>query len=356
MGADSNLKRRKIMVTVALLAAITLAWPGDASARTVIDSRGRSVELPEKVTKVAPLIPAFAQMTEMLTKGGGKISAYPTSVISGYFKKVFPDIVASNPKGYDSMSIEDIIASGAQVAFGPDLRLSEEQRSQLERAGVAVVAVNDIESVEAICRSFLLIGDILGPEERARAEEFIAYYKGNEAKAKALGAMVPETQRLKVLALYGQRGVMTTVNSRDIAHEHITAAGGINVAADYLPESRGMALMIDPEQVLGWAPDIILASTLETRQEILSNPALAEVPAVKSGRVLVCPQGIFLWSVRSGEGALMALWLGVQMYSVQFKSVDVKEMVRDFFKDFYDYELPEDELEAILSGRTRDLR
>jgi iron complex transport system substrate-binding protein len=278
------------------------------------------------------------------------VAGYPSAGISGCFKIVFPDIDASNPPGYDSGSVEDVIASGTQVVFGPDQRLTEERRLQLQKAGVAVVSVAGIGSVEAIRQSFLIIGDILGPEERRRAERFAAYYRGNVAEARRLGAQVPEGGRLKVMILSGRGGALSTVNSRDIVHEHIEAAGGQNVAAGYMPESRGMALAVDPEAILAWDPDLIVAYSRETRREILENPALAGASAVRNGRVLACPQGIYLWGVRSGEGAMMALWLGSRLYPDLIAGVAVKAMVRDFFQDFYGYRLRADELEAILLG------
>ncbi|MDR2443826.1 MAG: ABC transporter substrate-binding protein [Deltaproteobacteria bacterium] len=326
-----------------------------AQSRTVVDSRGQAIEIPEKVERVAPLIPAFAQMTEMLTLGSGKIVAYPTSVISQYFKKVFPDIVASNPANYDTGAIEDIIASGAQVVFGPDSRLSEEQRAQLAKANVAMVAINDIATVDAICRSFLLIGEILGPEETKRAQLFATYYQDNENLARKLSASIPESEKQKVLVLSGQGGRFSTITTKDIGHEHLTAAGGLNVAADYMSGLQGMSMTIDPEQIISWDPDFILAYSFSARDDIINNSIFSDLKAVKNNRVVTCPQGIFLWAVRSGEGALMALWLGTQLYPEEFKSIDVRAMVRDFFKNFYNYDLPPDELEKILLGQTRDI-
>ena len=66
------------------------------------------------------------------------------------------------------------------------------------------------------------------------------------AEARRLSAPVPDGSRRRVLILSGRGGALNTVNSRDIVHEHIVAAGGENVAADYMLSSRGMALTVDP--------------------------------------------------------------------------------------------------------------
>ncbi|MDR3203594.1 MAG: ABC transporter substrate-binding protein [Deltaproteobacteria bacterium] len=322
-------------------------------ARTVIDSEEREVQVADKVTKVAPLIPAFAQMTEMLTQGDGRISAYPTQVISPFFKLVFPDIVASNPKNYDTGSVEDIVASGAQVVFGPDVSLSVERRAQLEKAGVAVVAINNIASVETICQSFEIIGQILGPEESQRAKEFGQYYKANLQRAKERSSDLKEGERVKVMLVAGLGGRMTTINETDICNEHIEAAGGINVARDYKGTSQGGRLMVDPELIVDWAPEVIVTTVNSLTDEILNNPSLKTIPAVKNGRVYNCPQGIFLWSTRSGEGALMALWLGSKFYPERFKDIDMRAEVKSFFKRFYNFDISESQTEDVLEGRTK---
>ncbi|MDR1086590.1 MAG: ABC transporter substrate-binding protein [Deltaproteobacteria bacterium] len=316
--------------------------------RTVTDSRGRTVTVPREVTRVATFIPAFCQVTEMLTRGGGKVVAFPTAGISPYFKKVFPDLLVSNPKGYDSRSVEDIIASKAQVAYGPDLVLSDPQREQLNAAGVAVVSANGLATVEELSQSFLIIGQVLGEIEAQRAEEFVAYYKGNVSLAARLSAAVPPEDRLKVLVLYGSGGSYRTINRQDISHHYLTAAGGINLAGDYMLQS-GMGAVIDAETIVSLEPEVIFTSGPNDRDEILKDPALAQIPAVVKGRVYACPRGIFAWYARSAEGAMLPLWFGTKLYPDLFKGIDMNKVVLDYFSEFYNYLLPDNELNDILN-------
>jgi iron complex transport system substrate-binding protein len=64
----------------------------------------------------------------------------------------------------------------------------------------------------------------------------------------------------------------------------------------------------------------------------------------------VCPYGIYLWSVRSGEGAMLPLWLGTKLYPERFADVDMKEVVKYFFNHFYNYDIPASEIETVLAG------
>jgi iron complex transport system substrate-binding protein len=350
-GKNLNLSRTVRFLGIALL-SLPLFFPAlvrSQETRTVTDSYGREVSIPKTVTRVAPFIPAFCQVTEMLTQGGGKVSAFPSAGISDYFKKVFPDLLKSNPKGYDSNSVEEIIASRAQVAFGPVTTLSDTQREQLKAAGVAVVAANGLATVEELSQSFLIIGAILGEVEAERARKFVQYYQGNVAKAVGLSDRVPPTQRLKVLVLYGFGGGYLTINKKDISHHYLTAAGGINLGADYLL-GGGIRGAIDTETIVTWAPEVIFTSGAQDRSEILEDQILAEIPAVKNGRVYACPRGIFVWYARSAEGAMLPLWFGTKLYPEVFREIDMKEVVRTYFADFYRYKIPDDELEAVLNS------
>ncbi|MDR2422885.1 MAG: ABC transporter substrate-binding protein [Deltaproteobacteria bacterium] len=338
---------------LALVVALVLSLGSLALAqetRTVIDSLGQPVVVPKVVTKVAPVIPAFAQVAEMLTRGAGKVVAYPTAGISDYMKKVFPDLVRVNPKGYDSRSMEDVIASGAQVVYGPvGLMLSDSQKTMYKEAGISVVAVNGLRTVEEMSQSFAIIGDILGEVEAKRAQEFVQYYKGNVAKAARLSSQVPQEKKLRVLFLYGSGGGYRTINKNDISHHYLTAAGGINLAADYLANAPGMGGTIDKETIVNWDPEVIFSSSPVDRLDLLADTSLAVTSAVQNGRVYACPKGIFVWFARSAEGALMPLWLGTKLYPDIFKDVDMKDVVRDYFANFYNYRLPNDELSTILN-------
>ncbi|MDR1873261.1 MAG: ABC transporter substrate-binding protein [Deltaproteobacteria bacterium] len=324
-----------------------------ADTRMVVDSLGQKVVIPKEVTKVATLIPAFCQVTEMLTRGGGRVVAYPTAGISDYFKKVFPDLLKSNPKSYDSRSLEEVLASGAQVLYGPTaLTLSDPERERLTAAGVAVVNVSGIASVEELSQSFLIIGEILGETESLRAKEFVRYYQGNVANAARLSSAISRDKRLRVLFLYGTGGAYRTINRHDISHHYLTAAGGINLGADYSLNGQALGGTIDKETIVTWDPEVIISSGPVDRAEILADPVLAEVTAVKNKRVYPSPRGIFVWYARSAEGAMMPLWLGTKLYPELFKDVHMEEVVRDYFFNFYNYRIPKEELATVLQLET----
>lgn len=328
--------------------------PADASStRMVAGDDGVEVEIPAVVTRAAPVIGAFAQMTEMLTAGGGKIVAAATNNVSDYFKQVFPDYVESNPNDYNSTSVEDLVAAGAQVAYGPSQLFSDDQKAQLTEAGIPFVPINNIATVEGMCNAFLIIGEILGEAEYARAEEFVEYYTGNINACTALTTDVADEDKVTMLSLFYSADAYTTINGGDICNEYIEAAGGINLAKDYSPAAGSSSLTVDAEQIVAWNPQFIMTSNQAGKEAILADPALATVDAVVNGNVGVCPYGVYLWSVRSGEGSMLPLWLGTQMYPELYAEVDMAAVVKEFFNYWYNYDISDDEIASTLAGDTR---
>jgi len=318
--------------------------------RIVQGDDGSEVEIPYTITKAAPLIGAFAQMTEMLTVGEGKIAAAATDNISDYFKQVFPDYEESNPNNYDASSVEDLIAAGAQVCYGPTSILSEEQLAQLKEAGIAYVPIDNIKTVEGMSNAFLIIGEILGEDEYTRAQEFVDYYQGNIDLCKERTTDMAEEEKITLLSLFYSADTYATINGGDICSEYVEAAGAVNVSKEYSPDAGSNNLTVDAEQIVAWNPQFIMTSNQEGKEAILNDPALATVEAVKNNNVHVCPYGVYLWSVRSGEGSMLPLWLGTQLYPELFSDVNMESVVKEFFNNWYNYDISEEEIQNTLNG------
>ncbi len=90
------------------------------------------------------------------------------------------------------------------------------------------------------------------------------------------------------------------------------------------------------------------------KEEIMADEALTEVDAVKNGNVIVIPSGCYYWSVRSGEGALMTPWLVSVLHPELFPELDMVQEVKDFYSNFYGYELTDELAEGILAGTANE--
>lgn len=322
------------------------------ATRTVSDSDGNEVAIPFEVERVAPTMGAFAQVTEMLGQGNGKIAAASTQQISDAFKAVFTDYEKTNPSNYSSQSVEDLIAAQVQVVYGPTSMYSDEQLAQLEEAGIAVVKLAKLGTADGLCECILTIGEILGEDEAKTAQEFVEYYKASMADAKVRTADIPEAERRTVLQMSIDGGMYTCTDDKDISAAYYDAAGAVNVAAGYGAAS-GQSDTVDAEQIVAWNPDVIIAMNAQAKDAILADQALAGVTAVQNGDVYTCPTALYLWCVRSAEGALMTPWLGTVIYPEQFSDVDMTQVLQDFYRDWYNAELSDADAAEILAGNTK---
>lgn len=347
------------LVTVALIASCSPATQQPTSSdsaavssasgiRIVKDSGGKDVEIPADVTRVAPTIGAFSAVTAMLG-ASGKITAAATSALSPRFKATYPDYEKANPKGFDTKNVEDVVASGAQVVYGPD-NVNEEQQDQLRGAGIAFVTIDKLGTVEEMSQAFTIIGNILGGEHQKKAEELVKLYQGNVADTAKRTSSLTDAQRVPVLELRADGGEYSTINSKDISHEYIVAAGGVNVAADFTANGQGTGLAVGTEQVAAWNPKMIFTLSQESRDAILADPALAGVDAVKEKNIQVCPAGVYLWCVRSAEGALAPHWLGKILHPDLFADVDISAEVKAFYKEYGYQDLTDEAVQEILAG------
>lgn len=380
--------KRVIRGVIAVMAAcaLALAMVGCAgggsgqssSTRTVTASDGTQVEIPAQVTKVAPNIGALAEVTMIVSKGDPVISAAATQQITDKFKQYFPRYSEGNPNDYSAQSVEDLIASGTQVVFGISSMYSDDQLDQLKQAGIAFVPINSVSTVDELCDATELIGEILGGDYQQQAQKFSTYWKQQLSDAQNATASVSSKQTI-LEAMYNS-GSFTTVNSSDIMNEYFEAAGLTNVAADLQKSAGGnnsqgsgnksqnsgnngqgssnksgggaQGIAIDAESIAQMNPEWIITNSQEGKEALMSNPALSKVTAIANNHVLVSPQGAYLWIVRSGEGAMVPMWLVSQVYPDLAGDYDAKTAVKDFFKEYYSYDLDDAAVEGILAGQS----
>ena len=333
---------RKIL-TVLILAACLL------QARIIVDDGGKEVQIPDNVERVTPMIGAFTQMSAMLTGEDKIISG--AARLPKMMSKIFPKIrMANNISGSLTNSVESIIASNTQVVVGPvGMIFDENQRAQLEAAGIAVVNINKFSNASEIKGAVSKIAKILGGDAVKKAEEFNEYFDENIKYVNQKVQNIKDKKR--VLALNFNSGNFSTISGKDIGAEYIKIAGGINLSSQDNETDFKISKSINEEQVIIFTPDVIITNSREGKEKILNNPAFEKLKAVKDGAVFVVPSGVYLWSVRSAKGALQPLWLAKILYPDIFSDLNLEEEVKKFYLKFYRYELSDKEVKEILNPK-----
>ena len=217
------------------------------------------------------------------------------------------------------------------------------------RLGIPVVVVSsDLPDTPAVYR---FMGELFGVEERAEA--LAAYAEETFAAV----ADIPEADRLTVY--YGNKeDSLETAPAGSSSAQVLEMANAVNAAG---PELGGEGrVRISLEQLLAWDPDVIVVNGepkaslggSQAARDILSNPDLASLKAVQTGRVYGAPNAPFSWIDRPpGPNRIAGVrWLFARLYpdACQY---DVDEEIRTFFWLFYHVELLDDQLRMLYEGQ-----
>ena len=202
------------------------------------------------------------------------------------------------------------------VAQAPDVIVTSpffpaEAIEALSKIGIPVVQTELKHDPEARINSILLMGYIFGEEERAI--EFAAEVSGRHESLVAVTGKAEPKPNVLALTQYSDKLWVAGGNSTEGGV--ITAAGGINAAEEAGIEGNQTTSL---EGVIAMNPEVIvIAQPLEFgaeefRQELLSNEALAELPAIKNNQVHIVEGKHFTtlsyWNIRGAEELARILW------------------------------------------------
>ena len=306
-----------------------------ASSITVVDATGRSVVLPNVIRRV--VITCYGGATHEVSVMGAadRIVAQPSMRRFPNLLKMYPRFAATEDAGsFENVSVERI------MTLKPDLVIagitSPRANRKIESLGIPVVtAAIGRADIDSLLNEFRIMGRVFGTEKRAA--ELVSFWKERLSFIRKRVSAIPLSKRKRVFYL-GSGSSLATDGRLWWGQHFISAAGGVNVAADI-----GPARQVTVEQLLVWNPDVIVMHTdtgpLSAGRPVRDNPRMRNVKAVKDNRVYPCPVGAFWWDRPSPEAILGILWLAKTLYPERMKGLDLEKETASFYKRFYDYGL-----------------
>ena len=232
--------------------------------------------------------------------------------------------VGSSTKNPTYSNVAHLVEDKAEISRDPEVILAEtpdivatspyfpaEAVDALQRAGITVIQTELRNTPEDRINNILLLGYILGEEERA-----FEFADEVRSRFEAVTAVTSTKQsRPSVLALTRYSDSLWVAGANSTESGVILAAGGTDAAGAAGLEGHQTTSL---EGVIAIAPEvIIIAQPLEfgaeeLRQSLLETEALAEVPAIKNGAVHVVNSRHFttlsFWNVRGAEDLARILW------------------------------------------------
>ena len=153
--------------------------------------------------------------------------------------------------------------------------------------------------------------------------------------------------RPRVYLARGADGLETALPG-SVNGEIIEAACGVNVAT----AAGGNLARVSLEQLLAWAPEVIVTQYPEFYDRARQDPLWQRLPALKNGRLLLAPSLPFGWlDGPPGINRLIGVrWLTARLHGIAGQA-DWIEHAREFYRLFYGY-APERAQLAHLLNRT----
>lgn len=338
--------RRNNLIQLACACAILVLChaPCLAGQVSVVDATKRTVAVPQPVDKI--LITCYGGVTNQIVVLGGedKIVGQPAMDRFPQLLKMRPKLKAIPSAGqFDNINIEKIISLNPDMVFAGII--SKKGNKKIEEIGLPLVTMYIGKARIGVMKDeFMHTGLILGHEDKAKA--LVAYWDEKLALIRERINTIPQDKRLRVY--YTSNDILQTEGDAWWTQDLLSLAGAINVAADI-----GQARETTLENLVQWNPDVIVAQRLKGKdrvKDILSNPQVKDIKAVKDKRVYEFPIGAFWWNRPSPEAPLGFLWLTKTLYPQLMADIDMLQETQYFFKTFFGYDLSEAEYEAFIRG------
>jgi len=336
---------------LALLGAGVLVRPAWADSRLAVDSAGRSVSLPDRVSRVFVAGPPASVLMYVLAPDMmvGWVRQ-PTAAEKEFLvpaARDLPETGRLTGRG-DTVSLERLVAAKPDlvVDFGSvsGTYVSLANRVQ-EQTGIPYVLIDG--TFAATPGSLRLASDVIGRSERGAA--LATYAEETFGLVDGVLARVPAARRPRVYLARGPEG-LETGGRGSINTEIIERVGGINVAEGL---GRGNTANASLEQILAWQPDAIVTLDRAFFDGVKRKPGWDEVRAVAENKVWLAPSLPWGWiDAPPSLNRLIGLrWLLATFYPAE-AGIDLRADTRAFYALFYGVKLDDAQLDRLLGGAT----
>lgn len=219
------------------------------------------------------------------------------------------------------------------AALNPDLVILpaklKDSIPALEELGIKVLAVNP-ENGDLLNEAIDIISKATGTTQIAYMLKSFSNALINQISNAIAGSKKP--------AVYlSSNGTFTAAaGAKMYQNTIIENAGGTNAAAEITDTSWAK---VSYEQINKWNPDVIvIASDADyTVEDVLSDPAVSQVTAVKEKRVYKMPDSFESWDSPVPSGMLGTAWLANKLHPDKYSDETYEENVKEFYEAFYGF-------------------
>ena len=306
---------------------------------TITDAFGREVTIPENPERIAVVgsgsmryfmyLGLDTDMFVAVDQQDGRLYSY--SYEHRPYALAHPELKEKQEVGPTKGVVdnEKLLMSGAEILFmgGATSSNAEVANEIQEKTGVPVVMFyvgNYVTDSEEIQDSLLMLGEILGKEQRAK--DLIAYFDAveDDLQKRVKGLSADETVYVGGVAYNGVHGLDGT----DPTYYPFAVLNLKNAASEVSSVSQTGYAQISKEKLLEWDPDFIIVdlATLTAAEggalvELKNDPSYKELTAVKNNMVYTVNPHTAM-NVNHETTLANAYFIGKLLYPEQFEDID----------------------------------
>ena len=332
----------------------------ESGTHTVVDHAGNEVEVPNEInhiliTSVSPIPSVYSLVAGSADKIMGISPSAMATAENSMLCQLFPSITEARTdfmNGSD-INVEEIIAMDPDVIFYK--AQNTEEYEKLKATGIPAVGFSTNAWGTDILVTFenwvSLLGEVLQEENRATgiAEYGRKTYDMIQARLEEAGESL---EKPSIMFIYSYRnGTILTSGSKHWGQYWCDTVGAVNIAGELDAKNPE----VNMEQIYQWDPDMIfITNGAPYLAEDLYNNAIeghdwSVVRAVQEGNVYKNPLGMYRWYPPSSDSPLMLLWMAKTVHPELFEDIDMEQEVKDYYQQFYDIQLTDEELHSIFN-------
>ncbi|MFA9423443.1 MAG: ABC transporter substrate-binding protein [Sedimentibacter sp.] len=357
MKIKNNIKIFTVTILLLLLMGCKVNTPNaveepnisSQTSITVEDYFGRTVTLPKAATRIACGYAYTGHVVTMLGRGEDIVAVVDGLKRDKVLTSIHPHI-KDLPVPFSSVAIniEELLACDPDVVFiKSDTAMDEGTVEKLNKLSIPYIVI-DFYSMEEQIKTISIIGKVLGEEEKA--QKYIDYYLKVIEDTKKITLTIPDNE--KITLYHSVNEAVRTDVKNSLSADWINIAGGINVSIEDDLKVSGEKTYATLEQIYLWDPQVIIANEAGVNEYILENEQWKTLRAVKEKKVYQMPVGISRWGhPGSLETPLAIQWTAKLLYPQYFEDLDMAEITKDYYMNFFDISLDDDQANEILNGK-----
>lgn len=336
-----------VILCITLVVACTACAKSkkDNDATIVTDLNGNQVTLPFQV-KTASANSGWITSQIAMLAGAEAVGIAPASFKSGHtdrFAELVPGTSDIPLTDGDTISAEALLAAGVNVFFASN----QKEADTYSNAGLTCIVMN-YDTTENLARSFVLIGEVFGGEALVKGQKIHDHILNCEKIAKDHTASLTDRPSVFCIAATTQTTPYLTQGEETFANKLFRMCG-----AQQVTTGTGMYVTVSAEFIMDSDPDYIVIDGYLAQQayeELINDPVLKNLTAVKENKIIFSPIGILRPCLRPGaETGIGILWLVKTLYPDLTTDISLEESATAFYKDCFGWDVSQQEVRKMLN-------